>query len=600
MGPLNAGTMNEPRTLDALFGWRVAVSGDAVAYQQYDAARDAFCGITWRELATRVRRWQDALAAEGLQRGERVAVMAPNGVDWVALDQAALGLGLVVVPLYLQDRPDNVAYVLRDSGAQVLVVDSAERWDAFAPLALELAALRRVVCLGPADGRGWDVRLQAQGRWLPAEAAGPPVGGAAQPGDLATILYTSGTTGRPKGVMLSHGNLLANVRAAQSALQLRKDDLFLSFLPLSHALERTCGYYLAMLAGAQVAFARSIPLLSEDLKRVRPTLLVSVPRIYQRVHAAIEARLAQASGLRRRLFHLTVDTGWRRFEHAQGRGAWSPVFLLWPLLHALVARKVLAAFGGRLRAASSGGAALPAETARVFIGLGLPLLQGFGMTEASPVVCNNTLAENLPQSVGKALPGVEVRTDERGELHVRGPNVMMGYWGNPEATRRSIDAEGWLHTGDVGRIDAQGRIYITGRLKEIIVLSNGEKVPPADMEAAICRDPLFEQAMVVGEGKPYLAALVCLNPEHWDRLAATAGEENMAGDEKKLAGMLLERIAAQLSAFPGYARVRRVSVMPEPWTVENGLLTPTLKLRRNHVLERHAEHYQQLYEGHET
>jgi long-chain acyl-CoA synthetase len=269
-------------------------------------------------------------------------------------------------------------------------------------------------------------------------------------------------------------------------------------------------------------------------------------------------------------------------------------------LENLVAKKVMSKLGGRLRGAMSGGAALPAEAARVFIGLGLPILQGYGMTESSPVVCSNTFEDNVPSSVGRPISGVEVKLGENDALLIRGPNVMLGYWNDAEATRAVLSPDGWLNSGDIARID-EGRITITGRLKEIIVMSTGEKVPPADMEAAILRDALFEQVMLVGEGRSYLSVLIVLNSGQWETLAA---QHNLDRDWRHLQGdarleeILLARIVEQIREFPGYARIYRVALATNPWTIENGLLTPTLKLRRGQVLERYKAEVARLYEGH--
>jgi long-chain acyl-CoA synthetase len=315
--------------------------------------------------------------------------------------------------------------------------------------------------------------------------------------------------------MLSHANMLTNAHACLDTFAVSGDDLFLSFLPLSHTFERTLGYYLTVMTGSTVAFARSIQLLSEDLQNIRPTLLISVPRIYERVYGVIRTRLEEGLPLKRKLFYLAVEVGWARFEHQQGRGAWKPSFLLWPLLQKLVAQKVLDKLGGRLRVALSGGAALSPEISRVFVGLGLPIVQGYGLTETSPVITGNHLDNNYPDSVGQPIRDVEVRLGEQNVLLVKGPNVMLGYWNNPDATRATIDADGWLNTGDVAHISGTGHVYITGRIKEIIVMSNGEKIPPNDMELAILHDPLFDQVMIFGEARPYLVALAVLNPEVW-------------------------------------------------------------------------------------
>lgn len=400
--------------------------------------------------------------------------------------------------------------------------------------------------------------------------------------------------------MLSHLNILWNAHSCLDSVPVYREDLFLSFLPLCHTYERLVGYYLPMMSGATIAYARAIPLLAEDMLSVRPTIMVSVPRIYERIHGKIKAQLEDGPALKRNLFNAAVETGWSRFEHQQGRGSWRVSHLLWPLFDKLVASKVMAKMGGRLRVAMCGGAPISLPVAKLFIGLGLPLLQGYGLTEASPVISTNKEHDNDPSGIGPPIRDALVRIGEEGELLAKTPGVMLGYWHNPEATAKAIDADGWLHTGDKARIE-NGHIYITGRLKEIIVMANGEKVPPADMEMAIALDPLFEQVMVVGEGKPYLSALAVLNKEHWMSLANESGLDPAAPaslKDKRVCSAVLQRIAEQLRGFHAYAQVRRVALDLEPWTVENGLITPTLKLRRSRVLERYHEAVEKLYEGH--
>jgi long-chain acyl-CoA synthetase len=586
-------------TLDGLFSERVRRSPQAVAYRDYDRIGGKWRDLTWVQMEEGIRRWQTALARENLAYGDRVAIMLRNCPEWVMFEQAALRLGLVVVPLYTADRPENAAYILRNAGVRILLLEELVQWQAFCDVHDQLSELARVVTVQATMEKYDDDRISALHDWLPERSEEQqPV--PLDPHQLATIIYTSGTSGRPKGVMLSHYNILTNAYSSSLVVPLSRDDLLLSFLPLSHTFERTAGYYVPMMCGATVAYARSIQQLQEDLVVVRPTILVSVPRIYERVYSGIRAKLAEGPALNRKLFKLAVDIGYSRFECQQGRSAGKISHLLWPILENLVARKVMGKLGGRLRGAMSGGAALPAEASRVFIGLGLPILQGYGMTESSPVVCSNTFEDNVPSSVGRPISGVEVKLGENGALLIRGPNVMLGYWNDPEATRAVLSPDGWLNSGDIARID-DGRITITGRLKEIIVMSTGEKVPPADMEAAILRDALFEQAMLIGEGRSYLSILVVLNSSQWETLAA---QHNLHQDWRHLQGdprleeILLARIVEQIREFPGYARIYRVALATEPWTIENGLLTPTLKLRRGQVLERYKAEVAGLYEGH--
>jgi long-chain acyl-CoA synthetase len=591
------------RTLAALLRWRVAQTPQGDAYRQYDEARRAWVTVSWQAFEARVQQFARALQALGIAKGERVAVLLPNGLDAVCVDQAALAVGCVPLPMHALDNPASIAYILADSEAAMLVADTRAQWQAIVAAGAVPPTLRHVVLreCGTAGEDGTPVLaldvVLARGAALPADAQP-----AAEPGeeDLAALVYTSGTTGKPKGVMLTHRNVLANVKAILQHLQPRADDVFLSFLPLSHTFERTCGYYLPIACGACVAFARSVSQLPQDMKTVRPTILVSVPRIYERVYAKVQSTL-EASPLKHRLFQWAQEVGWRRFARAQklqvGEGG-SPALdaIAWPLLSRLVARPLLANFGGRLRVAVSGGAALSQPIAHTFLGLGLPIVQGYGMTESSPVVAANTPEDNDPATVGRVLPGVEVKIGDNKELLVRGPNVMRGYWKRDEDTARALEG-GWLHTGDQAAIE-NGRVRILGRVKEIIVTSTGEKIAPVDLEMALLADPLFEQAYTFGDNRPFIAAIVVLGREPWERLAHTLGldpadPESLRAPEAVHA--VLDRIKELTRAFPYYAQPRAVALVREAWTVENGLITPTLKLKRNNLLARYGDLMEGLY-----
>jgi len=593
-------TPQEAGSLAGLFRERVRRTPNGCAYQRFDQDRDCFEPISWAETAALAGHWQEALRREGLQPGDRVAIMLGNCLEWVLFDLAALGLGLVTVPLYVNDRAENFAMIIEETGARLLLIEGVEQWERIRGVSGRLDSLVRIVSLSLACTRECDLRLSLLADWLPGSDSPYEAGNWPAEG-LATIVYTSGTTGNPKGVMLCHANILANAHASVSRVPVGAGDLLLSFLPLSHTLERTAGYYVPMMAGACVAHVRSLKRLADDLAAVRPTIIISVPRIYERVQKKITGGLAAGPRWKRRIFDLALAVGWRRFLRIQGRGAWSPLLLLWPLLERLVARRVLAALGGRIRLTISGGAPLSPDIARFFISLGLNILQGYGLTETSPVISVNPPDDNRPETVGPPLEGVEVMLGADNELLVRGAIVMSGYWRNPVASDAAIDRQGWLHTGDQARLLPGGHIVITGRTKEIIVLATGEKVAPADIEMAITADRLFEQAMVVGEGRPFLAALVVLNEGEWLMLAKTVGVD--AGDEEAPAGevvekTLLERIAPRLAQFPGHARIRRLHAGLAPWSVQDGLITATLKLRRKQLLQRHGEEIERLYAGH--
>ncbi|MDB4308206.1 long-chain fatty acid--CoA ligase [Gammaproteobacteria bacterium] len=586
-------------TLAGLFRERVKRSPNKVAYRQFDQDTGQWCDSTWQEMATEVARWQDALANEGLQHGDRVAVLLHNCKEWATFDQAALGCGLVVVPLYTDDRPVNAAYILNNCGARVLLLQGEEQWQGLQTVHEQLDGLVRILTLEPVAVPEGETRVSTVADWLPA-TGGELHRDDGDSNDLATIVYTSGTTGRPKGVMLSHWNILFDCDSALEIVQMYEDDLLISFLPLSHTFERTVGYYIPMVVGATIAYARSIAELGEDLQTIKPTIMISVPRIYERVYNKIQAGLAEKSPLATKLFNLAVDTGWNRFLHRQGRGSWQPSFLLWPLLNKLVAGKIMAKLGGNMHMAASGGAPLPMPIARVFIGLGLNLIQGYGLTETSPILTANPENDNDPGSVGIPLRGLELRVGENDELQARGPVIMLGYWNDQQATDAVIDAEGWFHTGDKARIE-NNHVYITGRLKEIIVMANGEKVPPADMEMTIALDTLFEQVMVIGDNRPYLTAMIVLNEEQWAIQAANLNLDANNPDAltaESFVKLVCDKIASQLSEFPGYAVIHHVSCVLAPWTIENELITPTLKLKRNRIMERFEASIEKMYEGH--
>jgi long-chain acyl-CoA synthetase len=582
------------RTLDGMWRQRARLTPDKISHVDYVPKIQQRREFTWAQMLAQTARWQAALRKENLQAGDRVAVMLRNCIEWPLYDQAALALGLVVVPLYTVDRAENVAYILNDAGVKILLLETPEQWKQLGALDIKLETLQRVLMLRPDETAPGDVRVMSVEAWLPSgEHELQHV--SADGNQLATIVYTSGTTGKPKGVMLTHENILSNVKALLQCIHIYPTDDILSFLPLSHMFERTVGYYVPVMQGVKTTYSRSVQLLADDLLNEKPNILIAVPRIFELIQAKMNAQLQTRKSWQQKLFVQTVEIGWQRFEWQQGRSGWRPSFLLWPLLDHLIAKPVRARFGGRLRFAASGGAALSPNIAKTFIALGIPILQGYGMTECSPVLAFNAPADNLPSSVGHMLPGIEHRLGLGDELQVKGPNIMQGYWNQAQATRDIFTKDGWLKTGDVVRVDASGHITITGRSKDIIVLSNGEKVPPSDMEMAIMRDTLFDQVMIIGEGKAFLSMLGVLNREQWKELAAETKLDpvNIQAAEKQV----LKRVAAQIKNFPGYAQIRRGVFTLEPWSVENGLLTPTLKIRRPQVVASRAKDIDSIYDS---
>ena len=603
------------QTLPQLLAYRAARTPQAEAYRAFDSSRQAWASLTWAQTAERVNTWAQALAAMQLPPAARVAILLPNGLHAMCADQATLATGGVPVPLHAIDNPGSIAYILADCEASMLIVSQAEQWEKIRAVGTPFPALRAVVitddddAFKPTPASIDSPAVGSLAQWLTGagQTGAPTTGMGPQADDLAAIVYTSGTTGKPKGVMLTHRNVVSDVKAVLERIAPTVDDVFLSFLPLSHTFERTGGYYLPIAAGSCVAYARSVAQLAEDLKTIRPTVLVSVPRIYERIHAKLIEKLSPTPW-KMQLYEAAQNKGWARFCAAQRLPAPTPdassqaagwmAALPWPVLQALVAKPLLAQFGGRVRVAVSGGAPLSPTIAKCFLGLGLPLIQGYGMTETAPVVSVNALDDNDPACVGKALPGVEVRIGDNHELQVRGPIVMKGYWKRPEDTAKILSPDGWLGTGDQADI-VNGRIYIKGRIKEIIVTSTGEKIPPGDLELALLADPLLEQAFVVGENRPFIACVAVLNAGEWQRLAADLGlpaQDAASLNHPSVHRAVLARIEKNTASFARYAVPRTVHLTLDPWTIENTFMTPTLKLKRNNLMAHFAEAIEGMYQ----
>jgi len=586
------------QSLPALFEKRCERSPKAIACQQFDDSHQQWQSFTWQQLNELVIQWRNALAAEKLEPGDRVAIMLRNCKEWLIFDIAAQGLGLVTVPLYPNDRADNAAYILQHSGAKiVLLEDASGHEDLLAHK--EVHDLQLVLSLVEVPAPSLSPNLVSLSDWI-ASTSDEAMPAHIASSDLATIVYTSGTTGPPKGVMLSHANILWNAWSGLHSVPVYADDVFLSFLPLSHTLERTVGYYLPIMAGSSICYARSIPQLAEDLLTIKPTVLISVPRIYERIYNRIQEQLEVKSPFARRLFQTAIDVGWHAFEYQQQRRRWHVRLLLQPLLNKLVGHKIQQRIGGHLRVAICGGAPLPDHVSRMFIALGLPILQGYGLTETSPVISVNQADSNLPRSVGLPLTDVEVGFSDESELIVKSPGIMLGYWNDKEASSNTIDGDGWLHTGDLAKQDKQGYIHITGRLKDIIVLANGEKVSPADMETAIAADKLIDQVLVIGDGRPFLTALLVLSDDAWLQLEKWGGDSKQSElkNAPAVETQLLSRIQQCLHDFPSYAQIVKIAISEQPWTIDNGLSTPTLKAKRQQILTHFAADIDKLYEGH--
>jgi len=564
-------------SLAALFDARLARTPQASACRWFDPRTQDWQTHSWTSLDARIQSFTGALASLGLAAGERVALMLDNGPDWLAAEQAIYRLGLVSVGIYVADTSGNAAHILDDSGASVVLVRDSALWTTIS-LEKPLPALRQVVVTeGPApEGDGRAITLTHFLGLAPASARRTPVATTS----LASLVYTSGTTGAAKGAMLTHAALLANVFACERAFDTTEAVVKLSLLPLSHSFERVAGWHHAVLVGAETVFSRGPEHLADDLLHIRPTTLLAVPRVYERLYAKLSQALLEGPLHQRALFHLAVSESARRFSKR---------------LTARLITAVQQRFGGRLRMAISGGAPLSPEIARAFTALGVPLLQGYGLTEAGPVVSVNRPGSGCDaESAGLLLDNVETRIAPDGELLVRSPSLMQGYWRDPEATARVLDESGWLHTGDKASRLCGDSLVLTGRLKDVLVMSTGVKACPAEIESRLTAEPLFEQALVLGESRPYLVALLVADAAQLEALKRFV---SYSSQPRSLEDALLERCRARLADLPQSHQLRRVALVPA-FTLANGLVTTTLKPRRAAIVKQHAALIESLYEGH--
>lgn len=541
--------------------------------------------ITVQQRVLRLAAW---LEAEGVKPGDRVGILGHNCVEWFIADFAILRLGAVTVPAYFTDPAEAVQFVFNDAGCRLAFTEAGEQLEKLT------GGSQRVV---PFTGSEPSVdSISRDEQW----DAGPET---TVPGRdaLATLIYTSGTTGDPKGVMLTHGNLLSDVAAGLGGVPVWDDDLFLSFLPVSHAFERTVGHFLPTACGAEIAYAEDVTTLMRDMPEVQPTIMISVPRLYEKIYAGVYSKLQAGPAVKRWLFGKAQQLGMERFELIQQGGDLAGFRAkAWRLLDGAVNAKLREKMGGRLRLFISGGAALSPDIARFLLAAGITVLPGYGLTESAPVLCVNREGSIRPETVGPALPGVELDIADDGELLARGPMIMQGYWNRPEDSAAAIDADGWLHTGDLAEEDGDGFIAIVGRKKELIVLSNGENVPPAVIEQHLTRNPAILQAMVVGEKQPYVAALIV--PD-WQVVAAAMnralenGHPGSWKDEQQVYHWMRMQIRAVTKTLPSFMQIENFRMFDEEWTQENGLLTPTLKLKRRRITSLHEEDIKELYSG---
>jgi long-chain acyl-CoA synthetase len=598
--PLDA---DEPRTLPEVFerAAREHAKPDALNYKRDGEWR----AISSAEFLGRARAVALGLHALGLRRGDRVALLSESRPEWTIADAGCQLAGLIDVPVYPTQAPPQVSYILNDSGARALFVSNRAAYERVRGALGEAPALERVIFFDAegagASGAATLEELIARGRELGGQQ--PGLGGelarAVAPEDLATIIYTSGTTGEPKGVMLTHRNFVSNLIDSSGHLAFSESDVALSVLPLSHVLERL-GMYMYVHHGMSVYFAESLEKIGDNMREVRPTVMLCVPRLFEKVLARIRERAAARGKLSAGILAWAIDVAKRWARHRVTGEAVPPLLdLQHDIADRLVFRKWRAGLGGRMRLFISGGAALPPEIGYTFYGAGLPIVEGYGLTETSPVIAAGNLEENRIGTVGRPIRNVEVRIAGDGEIEVRGPNVMLGYYNKPDATAAAFTDDGFFRTGDIGQLDADGFLRITDRKKELFKTSGGKYVAPQAVEAAVKRSRFVNQVVLVGAGRKFPAALVVPNWEELRSYAAYKGIDARSPEElcrnARVLDLLQRQVDAQCEQLSQFERPKRVALVEREFSIEGGELTPTLKVKRRVIDEKYADVIERLY-----
>jgi long-chain acyl-CoA synthetase len=556
------------------------------------------------EFRTAVEETALGLAGLGIGRGDHVAILSENRPEWAFADFATLALGAADVPIYPSLTAPQVRYILNDSRAKAVFVSTPAQAAKVAAAKGELAGLGHVIAIEPAPGCLPLAELRARGRAALAiepDAVRKRAAGVS-PADLATIIYTSGTTGDPKGVMLTHANLVSNVVSAAKVFpQVSPDWTALSFLPLCHSFERTAGHNFMIHSGVTIAYAESVERVPDNMLEVRPHIMCSVPRLYEKMYARVNEKVAHDSALRQALFRWALAAGRQGFgARLERRLPGALLRLKLALADRLVFSKIQARTGGRLQLFISGGAPLAKEIAEFFGAAGMLVCEGYGLTETSPVITCNRPDRMKPGTVGLPLDGVEVKIAEDGEILSRGPHIMLGYFGRPEATREAIDADGFFHTGDLGHVDPDGFLVITDRKKDIIVTSGGKNIAPQPIENKLKTNRFFTEVVMIGDRRKFPVALVVPN---YEVLAAWAKERGLGGTREELVKRqeVVDHYLGLVSSLTGdlaqFEKIKKLALLPRELTQEAGEITPTLKVKRRVVEERYRALIDEMYQG---
>jgi long-chain acyl-CoA synthetase len=564
--------------------------------------------ISYSNLRRRVELFGLGLSSIGVKRDDRVAIVSENRPEWVIADMSIVTLGAIDVPIYPTLTPSQIAYILNDAGVKVVIVSNALQLGKILKIRSEVKDLQHIILMNDKlEPRSKDTIVYPEvfNMGKVVERSHPTFFRELQyhvkPENLLSIIYTSGTTGNPKGVMLTHQNLVSNIKAAAEVLPFGETDTFLSFLPLCHSFERMAGYYTAMACGSTVAYAESAETVSDNLLEIHPTVVTTVPRLFERIYGRMMKQIDSSPQARQRIFHWAVSVG-KEFSHARKTGVVSPALRIQHILaDRLVFSKLKQKTGGRIRFFVSGGAPLARELGEFFEAVGVLIIEGYGLTETAPVLTANRLDDFKFGTVGKPIPGVEIKIAEDGEILAKGPNVMKGYYNNSEATAEVIDKAGWFHTGDVGMFDLQGHLIITDRKKHLFVSSGGKNIAPQPIERLFLQSKYIDQIVLVGDGRMFLTALIVPEFDGLREYAVGHGipfsvnsDLTQAPEVRKLFEKEIKHVQRDL---PTYERVRRFELLPTQLTVEAGEITPTLKVRRKVVEKKYADLIEKMYEN---
>ncbi len=562
----------------------------------------AYAPISAAEFGAGVRHLALGLRALGFEPGQKLCLLSENRPDWTMTDLATLCAGGLTVPIYTTLVPEQIRYIVDDSDAAVVVVSNADHWKKVEPLRPALAKVRHYITFAETAPAGVLTLREVQERGRALEAREPGLFDAmvarVKPEDEATLIYTSGTTGVPKGVILTHDNLVSNIRTAAEIIQISPKDTALSFLPLSHVLERMV-MFTYLYKGSTVAFAESVEAVAQNLLEVRPHIMVSVPRVFEKIYTKVMDQVLASPSLRRKIFFWALKVGKAASAlELSGRPVPGGLALRRRIAAKLVFSKVIAKTGGRVRLFVSGGAPLSKDIAEFFYALGLTILEGYGLTETSPVISINAFGATRLGTVGKVIPGVEIKIAADGEILARGPNVMKGYY-KKEAETREVMEGGWFHTGDIGHLDADGFLAITDRKKDLIVTSGGKNIAPQPIENLLKTSPYITNAVVLGDRRRFIAALLVPDFDKLRDYAKAQGipfgtVEELCKD-RRIVDFLKSEVDRATPQLASYERIKKIAVLPRDFDIERGEITPSLKVRRANVTTEYQDAIDALY-----